>query len=149
MDSKTGDAVVNYFNAGRQLGYAGYLTLDSMVFLDSSGIYKFESSKTLQRQAFRFWLFGLAMSAMNGLYKLRKLKEREEKVKKTEAEGKVEGETIVKEKKAAQIQLLSDMCDLTIPTSSLGYINFDDGLVGLAGLASSIIGLRAAWQKTA
>jgi hypothetical protein len=47
------------------------------------------------------------------------------------------------------LQLVSDLCDFTIPSSALGYIAFDEGLVGLAGTASSILGLRAAWNKTA
>ena len=47
------------------------------------------------------------------------------------------------------MQLISDVCDLTIPGSALGYANLDDGIVGLAGTLSSIIGLMAVWKKTA
>lgn len=54
-----------------------------------------------------------------------------------------------RERKQLQIQLLSDLCDLTIPTSGLGWVNFDDRLVGLAGTISSVIGLQAQWDKTA
>jgi peroxin-11B len=38
---------------------------------------------------------------------------------------------------------------LTVPSSALGFINLDDGIVGLAGTLSSLIGLYGAWQKTA
>jgi hypothetical protein len=55
----------------------------------------------------------------------------------------------VRERSAIKIQLVSDLCDLTIPMSVLGYANFDDGFVGLAGMVSSLIGLHAAWKKTA
>ena len=34
-------------------------------------------------------------------------------------------------------------------TSSLGWTNFDDGIVGLAGTASGIIGIYNQWKKTA
>lgn len=47
------------------------------------------------------------------------------------------------------IQLVSDLCDLTVPSSMLGYVNFDDGFVGLAGTVSSLLGAYGAWQKTA
>jgi peroxin-11B len=47
------------------------------------------------------------------------------------------------------VQLVSDLCDLTVPSSALGYVNFDDGIVGLAGTLSSVLGVYGAWQKTA
>jgi hypothetical protein len=47
------------------------------------------------------------------------------------------------------MQLISDLCDLTVPSTMLGYANFDDGIIGLAGTTSSLIGAWAAWQKTA
>ena len=54
-----------------------------------------------------------------------------------------------REAAATQLQLLSDVCDLTIPTSAIGLMELDDGIVGLAGTVSSLIGLKAAWVKTA
>ncbi len=53
------------------------------------------------------------------------------------------------ERRASQLQLLSDLCDLTIPSSALGWVNFDDGFVGLAGTLSSLIGVYTQWKKTA
>lgn len=53
------------------------------------------------------------------------------------------------ERSASQLQLISDLCDLTIPTSALGWVNLDDGIVGIAGTVSSLIGLVAIWKKTA
>ena len=47
------------------------------------------------------------------------------------------------------IQLVSDLCDITIPSSALGYLGFDDGFVGLAGTVSSLLGMYAVWRKTA
>lgn len=54
-----------------------------------------------------------------------------------------------RERAAARTQLVSDICDLTVPTSALGYVNLDDGIVGIAGTISSLIGVQSAWQKTA
>lgn len=53
------------------------------------------------------------------------------------------------ERKTSQLQLLSDLCDLTIPSSTLGWVSLDDGLVGLAGTLSSLIGVYTQWKKTA
>jgi peroxin-11B len=47
------------------------------------------------------------------------------------------------------MQLISDLCDLTVPATFLGYTNLDDGLIGLAGTVSSLLGVYGAWQKTA
>lgn len=57
--------------------------------------------------------------------------------------------SICSERKSSQLQLLSDLCDLTIPTSALGWTSLDDGLVGLAGTVSSLIGVYTQWKKTA
>jgi peroxin-11B len=54
-----------------------------------------------------------------------------------------------RQRTAANIQLISDICDLTVPGSALGYVNLDDGIVGLAGTVSSLIGVYSVWQKTA
>ena len=54
-----------------------------------------------------------------------------------------------RERASTNMQLVTDVCDLTIPSSALGYANLDDGIVGLAGTLSSMIGLLAAWKKTA
>lgn len=54
-----------------------------------------------------------------------------------------------RERAAARIQLISDLCDLTVPVSALGLAQLDDGLVGLAGTVSSLIGVWSQWRKTA
>lgn len=57
--------------------------------------------------------------------------------------------TTDRQRTAANIQLISDICDLTVPSSALGYVSLDDGIVGLAGTVSSLIGMYSVWQKTA
>lgn len=53
-----------------------------------------------------------------------------------------------RQRKVANIQLTSDLCDLTVPATALGYTNFDDGIVGLAGTLSSLLGIQGVWEKT-
>ncbi|CAJ2505247.1 Uu.00g126410.m01.CDS01 [Anthostomella pinea] len=154
MDSKSSaasgmDPVLRYAAVGRQLGYAGYLTLDLMALPDALGVRKWEGAKTVGREAYRCWAVGLACSVVAQSYTLLRLREREARVDRKEGEGVVESKRIAKERTTSQLQLLSDLCDLTIPTSALGWVGFDDGFVGLAGTTSSLIGVYNQWKKTA
>lgn len=49
------------------------------------------------------------------------------------------------------MQLICDLCDMTIPIYFLGMVSdrfLDDGLVGLLGTTSSLIGLWGVWSRT-
>jgi len=146
-DAKSTDPVLKFLAISRQLGYAGYLTLDSLCILDAAGIKKWEKAKTVSRDAARFWMFGLASNILAGVYKLYNLRLRRQTVDKKEGEGVVESKKIEHEWKTASLQLTSDVADICIPGTALGYFNLDDGAVGLAGSLSSLIGLYSAWEK--
>ncbi|KAJ5646777.1 Peroxisomal biogenesis factor 11 [Penicillium lividum] len=143
------DPVLRYLSVGRQLGYAGYLTLDMVTVVDAIGFRKLESAKRLQESAYRSWAAGLMCSAVAGLYTLFMLQEKEKTIDRKEGEGVVEAKKIEKERSAARIQLFSDLCDLAAPLSAIGIVNLDDGLVGIAGTVSSLIGVWSQWRKTA
>ncbi|GAP93307.1 putative peroxisomal biogenesis factor 11 [Rosellinia necatrix] len=144
-----GDPVLQYAALGRQLGYAGYLTADMLTVPTALNIRKWDGAKRAGQEASRFWVAGLACSVVAQLYTLHQLRLREAKVDKKEGEGVVEAKKIALERYAARLQLVSDLCDLTIPTSALGWTSFDDGFVGLAGTVSSLIGVIGQWKKTA
>jgi len=148
-DSKGADPIIKYCAVGRQLGYAGYLTLDTATYLDAAGIRPSAAAKNLQKSAYRFWLAGLLFSAISGTYTLYTLRQQGASVDKKDGEGVVAAKRIEKESAAVKLQLISDLCDLTVPSSALGYTNFDDGFVGLAGTVSSLIGVYGQWKKTA
>lgn len=148
-DWNGGDPIVKYLAVGRQLGYAGYLTFDALTYLDAAGIRPNESAKRLGREAYKFWLAGLVCSALSGTYSLYQLRLKTSKIDKANVEGVVEKKKIEKEQAALNLQLISDLCDLTVPGSALGYVNLDDGLVGIAGTVSSLIGVYSTWKKTA
>ncbi|PLB41228.1 PEX11 family protein [Aspergillus candidus] len=143
------DPVLRYLAIGRQLGYAGYLILDAITVVDIVGYRKIASVKRLSDNAARSWMVGLIFSAIAGAYTLFRLQEKEKTLDRKEGESAVEAKKIEKERSAARIQLFSDLCDLCAPTSTLGITSFDDGVVGIAGTTSSLIGAWNQWRKTA
>ncbi|CAG8978690.1 hypothetical protein HYALB_00004673 [Hymenoscyphus albidus] len=148
-NSKSLDPIIKYCAVGRQLGYAGYLTLDAATVPDVAGIRKFEGAARLAKEAYRCWMFGLLFSTMSSVYSLYGLRQQQARIDKKDGEGVVTLKRIEKERAAINLQLISDLCDLTIPTSAIGLIGFDDGFVGLAGTVSSLLGLYSQWKKTA
>jgi len=116
---------------------------------DAAGIQKSTSAKNLQQQAYKAWLFGLLASAIAGFYSNYQLMQRAKTINEKNGEGKVEMKKIERQRTITNIQLISDLCDLTVPSTALGYVAFDDGIVGLAGTVSSLLGVHGVWQKTA
>ncbi|KAI1320882.1 peroxisomal biogenesis factor 11 [Xylariaceae sp. FL0255] len=144
-----GSTFLKYVAFGRQMGYAGYLSADLLTLPDSLGVKKWEGAKRCGREAYKFWAMGLLCSVVAQVYTLYGLRVREAQVDRKEGEGVVEGKRIAFERATSQLQLLSDLCDLTVPTSALGWVALDDGIVGLAGTVSSLIGVYNQWKKTA
>jgi hypothetical protein len=93
-DAKGVDPVLRYAAVGRQLGYAGYLTMDLATLLDAVGVRKTVHAKRFQQEAYRFWAAGIMCSIVGQLYTLYQLRQREAKVDKKEGEGVVEGKRI-------------------------------------------------------
>jgi len=148
-DSTSLDPVLKCCAVGRQIGYGIYLTLDMATYLDASGIKPLANVKKYQKIAFQAWLTGISFNIIAGIYTLWKLRERENAIDRKDGEGVVESKKTQMERAATNLQLISDVCDWTVPTSALGYVNFDEGIVGLAGTTSSLIGLWTVWKKTA
>lgn len=93
-DTKARDEFLRYCAVGRQLGYGVYLTLDMATYLDSAGIWRSESAKRLQKEAYRAWFVGLMFNTVAGLYTLWGLRQREQEVHKGDGEGVVESKKI-------------------------------------------------------
>ncbi|KAF2091551.1 peroxisomal biogenesis factor 11 [Saccharata proteae CBS 121410] len=148
-DAKGLDTVLKYCAVGRQLGYAGYMVFDNLTVPDAIGARKSANIKSLQQQAYKMWMIGLLFNAVAGVYTLFSLRQRASEINEKEGESVVEKKKLEREGRAAQIQLISDLCDLTVPSSGLGYVDLDDGIVGLAGTVSSLLGMWSAWKKTA
>ncbi|KAI9712701.1 MAG: Peroxisomal membrane protein PMP27 [Bogoriella megaspora] len=147
-DARNMDPVLKYCAIGRQLGYGFYLSFDAITYFDAAGIKPNSAAKRLQREAYKAWLFGLICNTVAGFYTLYHLRQRALKIDKKDAEGTVEQKKLQRERNVASLQLVSDLCDIAVPSSAVGYLNLDDGIVGLAGTVSSLIGVWTAWKKT-
>ena len=116
--------------------------------LDATSIRKFSSSQQLLREGYRAWFTGITCSIISSLYSLYRLRERSTAVSEKNGEGVVEKKKLDREANAVKIQLLSDLCDISIPATALGWAKLDDGIVGLAGTVSSLLGVYTQWKKT-
>lgn len=162
------EPVLKYLAIGGQLGFAGYLVFDNITSIKAIGIHKLPSAERLDILADKFWAAGLIFSIMACLYilvhtqpkKRAKPAERERYSDENKCAKYVRSLYILhavqsanrstcRERSDAWIQLISDLCDLTVPGKSLGCAAFNDGLVGLAGTMSSLIGAWTQWKKTA
>ncbi|OGM42639.1 peroxin PEX11-2 [Aspergillus bombycis] len=142
------EPVLKFLAIGGQLGFGGYLVFDNITALKAIGIYKLPSSERLEILADKFWAAGLICSIMTGIYTLLH-SQSQQRTKPEEGERESNDKKRAMERSAAWIQLISDLCDLTVPAKGLGVPVLDDGLVGMAGTVSSLIGVRNQWKKTA
>lgn len=89
-----GDKVLQGLQVVRQLGYAGYLSMDALTVLDAMGVRKSDSAKKWQAQAYQFWALGLLASVLSGGWATWKLRVKSRGLDEKEAEGKVKGKVI-------------------------------------------------------
>jgi peroxin-11B len=117
--------------------------------LDATSIRKFSASQRLLREGYRAWFTGISFSIVSSIYSLYQLQQRSQQISEKDGESVVEKKKIQREATAVKIQLVSDLCDITVPSSALGWAKLDDGVVGLAGTVSSLLGVWSVWKKTA
>lgn len=143
-DNKLVDPVLSWTTVIRNLGYAGYLTLDSITWFKMMGLVDNKKFTTIPTWSSRFWLLGLIAGVINSI---RTYKINREKL--VEANEKTDIDAINKNIFAAKRKLIWDFLDMFIALNSLDYLHFTEGDVGLAGTITSIMGLRDLWKATA
>ncbi|KAF9183622.1 Peroxisomal membrane protein PMP27 [Haplosporangium sp. Z 767] len=149
------DEFLRFCAVGKQLSYAGYLTFDALIFLDGAGAYKFKNIKRYTELANKFWLAGIAFSLIAGLYKTRHIAIRRETAvrglrrqgESEKADARADLKLLANEQHAVSKQLLQDGLDILIPSTGLGYLDLDDGVIGLVGTATSLMGAKTQWAK--
>lgn len=151
QESAKTDPILRALGIGRQLGYAGYLTYDVANWAHGSKFVTLKNNKEISKIAARFWFTGLSCNIAAGLYKIYVNRQQMQAVRSSGSsdEKGTQVKKLEKDLYAAQKQLLQDCLDICNPGTSLGVFNFDDGLIGLAGLGSSFLGMATQWKKTA
>lgn len=145
-DNKFLDCTLRATTVVRNLAYAGYLSLDSIVWFKMLGLVDKKKFSTVGKWASRFWLLGLIAGVVNSLRTIQslreyKLQEKDEKVEKVDAS--VEAKLF-----KAKRKLVWDFLDMFIALNSLDILHFTEGDVGLAGTITSVMGLKDMWQAT-
>ncbi|KAI9572850.1 peroxisomal biogenesis factor 11 [Boletus coccyginus] len=142
---------------GRQLAYFGYLTYDAIVWANAVKVVNLKPSTTKRVASIsnRFWLSGILLSITHGLLKAGRLAQEAKKLRASESWGEKElGDVAQREARQlalekvrsdARYQFTIDILDVWIPASNLGLVNVNDGIVGLAGFISSVMGMYAQW----
>jgi peroxin-11B len=145
--NKTADPVIRASTIGRNLGFVCYLTLDSLVWLHGSRVHQFPADKfaRIQQTANRFWLAGLVSSILGSLYKYQQARATTFVLAGEQEKDAASIKKVEADKCAAVKQLVWDILDSTIPLSALKIVDLDDGVVGLAGLITSVMGLKQVW----
>ncbi|EDK46701.1 Peroxisomal membrane protein PMP27 [Lodderomyces elongisporus] len=142
-DNKLMDPILQLTTIIRNLGYAGYLTIDGFLFFKLLGVVDKKKWPNASKYASRFWLLGLVAGIINSLriiYSLNSYKQTDENEK--------TGLSLADVKKklyAAKRKLIWDLLDAFIALNSLDYLHFTEGDVGLAGVITSIFGLEDQW----
>jgi peroxin-11B len=148
------DPFVSYTAIGRQIGYASYLTLDTLQWIHGAKAYQFapDTYKKITKSAARFWLMGLTFSLISGSYKTYVLRQRLASAKRPrataekEAERKIEIQQLHTEQAGVNFQMTQDALDWLLPATGADILDLDEGVLGLAGLATSLMGARTQWR---
>ncbi|CAO3636913.1 unnamed protein product [Cunninghamella blakesleeana] len=115
-----------------------------------TGVRKVQNIKDITRFGQKFWFLALSASLISGLYKFKVLAAKEAHLLKANDE-KVDEQLkkLKKDQFTARYQFVQDAWDIVIPTAGLGWIGFDEGIVGIAGMITSSMAVRNQWLKTA
>ncbi|KAM9923399.1 hypothetical protein OXX59_005201 [Metschnikowia pulcherrima] len=142
-DNKLMDRVLSSSTVVRNLGYAGYLTLDTVTFFKMLGIVDKKKYSQVPIWSARCWLVGLAAGVVHSLrtYSINtaKLAHIDEKDAGAALEHKIF---------TAKRKLVWDLLDMFICLNSLGALHFSEGDIGFAGIVTSLMGLRDLWAAT-
>ncbi|THH07629.1 hypothetical protein EW145_g3260 [Phellinidium pouzarii] len=140
----------------RQLCYAGYLGYDMAVWANSARFVTLskESSEKANRRSARFWVWGIVFSICHGLIKAGRLANEAKELRSSswgekstgsEAERAVRYAAVENDRSSVRYQFIIDLLDVWIPATNVGYVNLNDGVLGIFGLITSLMALRSQW----
>nr|VWP00842.1 Uncharacterized protein [Ganoderma boninense] len=153
-----GDAGERITTIGRQIGYVGYLSLDSLIWIHTAKFYPLlpSTAQKVNKRSAQFWFAGIAFSIVNGLLKAGRLANEVKQLqsqawtdKGVEAERELKLRGLQTSRDAVRYQFIIDLLDVWIPATNIGLVNINDGVLGIFGLISSLMALRQQWIAAA
>ncbi|KAK6466040.1 peroxisomal biogenesis factor 11 [Scheffersomyces coipomensis] len=146
-DNKLLDPILQSTSIIRNLGYAGYLTLDSITWFKMLGIIDSKKYPTISKWASRFWLLGLVSGIINSLHIINSLS-RSTTTSSEDEKDQVDSKQVAQKLYSAKRKLVWDLLDSFICLNSLDILHFTEGDIGLAGVITSVMGLKDLWEST-
>jgi len=141
---------------GRQIGYFGYLSTDAVIWAHSVKFITLnpDNAKKLTKISLRFWLTGILLSLAHGVSKTVRLAKEAKMLQKSKGEKDLAEEAARETRLSAvqttrdnnQKQLVIDLLDVWIPATGAGLLDINEGTLGMLGLISSVLGVKAQWQ---
>ncbi|KII93248.1 hypothetical protein PLICRDRAFT_35437 [Plicaturopsis crispa FD-325 SS-3] len=142
---------------GRQLGYFGYLAYDAIVWANAVKFItlKPETAQKVAKTSNRFWFAGVLFSITHGLLKAGRLANETKALRPSAAfQEKDIGEQAERDAKyraleslraSTRHQFVIDFLDVWIPATNIGLVNFNDGVLGVFGLITSVLAAQTQW----
>lgn len=146
LRNQTADPVIHFTTLARNFGYGGYLTLDILNWAQSVKVTNFspKNAHLLSTWANRLWLLSTLSQLVAALYNMYRADAKLRSLGSSEKDEAVRKQTEAQIKKL-RVQSLWYFLDSCIPATSLGFTPLDDGALGVCGVITSYLGLKAAW----
>ncbi|KAI8093680.1 peroxisomal biogenesis factor 11 [Halteromyces radiatus] len=141
------DPVLRATTVIKQAGMFLYYTTEAINLGNLINFRKVDNIKKITTFGQKCWFVALTASLVSGLYKFKLLAAKEAKLATSEKVDQADAKKLAKDQFNTRYQFIQDCCDIIIPTAGLGWIGFDEGIVGIAGMITSAMAARNQWYK--
>ncbi|PVU96863.1 hypothetical protein BB559_002236 [Furculomyces boomerangus] len=124
-----GDELSKLLVGSSRMALGGYLTLDTLLLLNSLGFINVKNAANLTRTSLKAWFASIFLNWLNSLYQMYALNLQFKTVQRIE-----------KKRSVARLQFFQTSLDMLIPLGLLRSFPISDGIIGAAGSITSIIG---------
>ena len=143
-----------------KINQAAYLAVDHLIWAGKIGLADTDTKKWAKVSA-RFWLVTLMFNLLRNAYDIYLIVLKYLSLQRRRAKQSMngntnygprerEGDSLVKkcltENKPVVVDVIKNVADVTLPLSSLGYVNTTAGFQGTMGIISSIMGIIVVWD---
>jgi len=156
--ASNGSSVETLLLIAKHVGYFAFLSYDAIAWVHAVRFIKLNkgAAERVLRRSFQFWFAGIIFSLAHGSVKSARLRRESKSIQ----ESKVWGEkdlaqeatretnltSLTAARKTVHRQLVVDLLDIWIPASGSGLLGVNEGILGVVGLISSVIGAKVQWN---